>query len=184
LLRAVAQWFGLNAEARVARYADAIPEYETYLAANPNAVNSLAHLAQCKFMTGSPDEAIPLLEKVIRLSPRDPFLYLWYERLGEVHFFQGHLEEAILWLEKACRANPPFPTPHVLLAAAYGLKGDLARAKAELAETLEGLKRRDDDRFGTIAKTRKNSGWNTPPLHDRFERFFITGLRKAGLPEE
>jgi tetratricopeptide (TPR) repeat protein len=38
ILRAVAQGpFGLDGEARVARFADAIPEYETALAANPNA---------------------------------------------------------------------------------------------------------------------------------------------------
>jgi cytochrome c-type biogenesis protein CcmH/NrfG len=57
------------------------------LAANPNNVEVLAHLAWCKFMTGAGEEAIPLLEKAIRLSPRDPFLYLWYTRLGAVHFF-------------------------------------------------------------------------------------------------
>ena len=71
-----------------------------------------------------------------------------------------------------------------MLAAAYGLKADLTRAAAELGETREGLKRRNDDRFGTIAKVRENSEWNTPPLHDRFEQYFITGLRKAGMPEE
>ena len=125
-----------------------------------------------------------MLEKAIRLSPRDPYLYLWYARLGTVHLFEGHLDEAILWLEKARRANPPFRTPHPFLAAAYGLKGDLTRAAAELAETHEALKRRNDDRFGTIAKVRENSEWNTPPLHDRFEQYFITGLRKAGMPEE
>jgi len=185
LLRAVAQGpFGLNAEARTARFADAIPEYESYLDANPNAVNVLAHLAYCKFVTGAPDEAIPLLEKAIRLSPRDPFLYLWQSRLGEVHLFQGDVDEAILWLDKARRANPPNPYPHALLAAAYGLRGDLPRAAAELAETHEALKRRNDDRFGTIAKVRENAVANTPPLHDRFEQYSVAGLRKAGLPEE
>jgi len=183
--RALAQGpFGLDAEARSARFADAIPEYEIYLATNPNDVGVLAHLAWCKFMTGAEEEAIPLLEKAIRLSPRDPRLYLFYTRLGTVHLFQGHVDEAILWLEKARRDNPPFPAPHWQLAAAYGLKDDTARAKAELAEAQETLKRRNDDRFGTIALVRKNSDWNTPVLHERFEEFVITGLHKAGLPEE
>jgi hypothetical protein len=101
-----------------------------------------------------------------------------------VHLFQGRFDEAILWLEKARRANPPFPTPHPLLAAAYGLKGDLTRAAAELAETHEALERRNDDRFGTIALVRKNGDLNTPVLHDRFEQYFLAGLRKAGMPEE
>jgi TolB-like protein/class 3 adenylate cyclase len=186
ILRADAQWsFGLNAEARTARYADALLEYEIYLAANPNAVNVLAHLAQCKFITGSGEEAVPLLEKAIRLSPRDPLRYQWYSRLGIVLFFQGQLDEASLWLDKARRANPQDPVPHALLAAAYGLKDDLARAAAELTESHEAVKRRNDDPFGTIAKTRKNTfWWNTPRLHDAFEQYLIAGLRKAGLPEE
>ena len=182
VLRAVAQGpFGLNAEAGVARFADAIPEYETVLAANPNNVDVLAHLAWCKFMTGAAAEAIPLLEKSIRLSPSDPRLYLWYTRLGTVHFFQGQLDEAFLWLEKARRANPGFPTPHWQLAAAYGLKGDAGRAAAELAEA---LRRTAGDRYSTIARVRANGDLNTPALRDRFENIFLAGLRKAGLPEE
>ena len=184
-LRAVAQGpFGLDAAARAGRFADAIPEYEIYLAANPNAVNVIAHLAWCKFMTGGMNEAIPLLEKAIRLSPRDPLLYLWYFRLGAVHLFQGQLDEAIPWFEKARRANPPFPPSYAALAVAYGLKGDLPRAAAELAKSSEGLRRRNDNRWGSIALVRKNADWNTPPLHDRFEKFWIAGLRKAGMPEE
>jgi tetratricopeptide (TPR) repeat protein len=188
ILRAVAQGlappFGVSAEARVAGFADAIPEYETILAANPNDVRALANLAWCKFMTGAEEEAIPLLEKVIRLSPREPGLYLQYFRLGLVHFFRGRLDEAILWFEKARRANPSFPVAHSLLAAAYGLKGDAARAADELAEFSKAAKRHADSRFATIALVRKNGDLNTPALHDRFEEFLIAGLRKAGLPEE
>ena len=185
MLRAVAQGpFGLSPDARVARFADAIPEYEILLASNPNAVGVLPHLAWCKFMTGAPEEAIPLLEKALRLSPRDPFLYLWYFRLGAVHLFQGRIDEAIPWIEKARRANPPFPPPYAALAAAYGLKDELSRAAAELAEFNEAAKRRNDYRWSTIALVKKNADWNTPPLHDRFEKFWITGLRKAGMAEE
>jgi TolB-like protein/class 3 adenylate cyclase/Flp pilus assembly protein TadD len=188
ILRAVAQGlapaFGLSAEARVARFTDAIPEYETFLAANPNDVRALANLAWCKFMTGAEEEAIPLLEKAIRLGPREPGLYVQYFRLGLMHFFRGRLDEAILWLEKARRANPSFPVAHSLLAAAYGLKGDAARAAAELAEFSEAAKGHADSRFATIALVRKNGDLNTPALHDRFEEFLIAGLRKAGMPEE
>jgi hypothetical protein len=78
------------------------------------------------------------------------------------------------------------PWPHAFLAAAYGLKGDADRASAELGETNEGFRRRGipDNRWGTIALVRKNDALNTPALHERFEEFYITGLRKARLPEE
>jgi predicted Zn-dependent protease len=154
------------------------------LAANPNDVRALANLAWCKFMAGAEEEAIPLLEKAISLSPRDPGLYVQYFRLGIVHFFRGRLDEAILWLEKARRANPSFAVVHSLLAAAYGLKGDAARAGAELAEYYEAAKGHADSRFATIALVRKNGDLNTPALHERFEELLVTGLRKAGMPEE
>jgi TolB-like protein/class 3 adenylate cyclase len=113
VLRAVAQGpFGLNAEARILRFADAIPEYELVIAANPNDVKTLAHLAWCKFMTGAENEAIPLLEKSIRLSPRDPYLYLYYWRLGTVHFFQGpSTRHSFGWKRRAART--PLSSPRI-----------------------------------------------------------------------
>jgi tetratricopeptide (TPR) repeat protein len=88
------------------RCEEAIPEFETALALNPNWLNSLNLLAWCKFMIGSSAEAIPLEERPIRLSPRDPFIGNFYSRIGLVHLLQSHLDDAILWHERARSANP------------------------------------------------------------------------------
>jgi len=188
ILRAVAQggWgaFNLNVEARAARFAEAIPEYELVIAANPNDAGALSQLAWCKFMTGFPADAVPLLDKSIRISPRDPFLYLRQSRLGTVYLFQGQIDAAIEQLENARRANSPFLPTHSVLTAAYGLKGDAARAATELAEAREGLKRRGMDQYQTLTMIRQNSDWNTPPLHEAFEKYFIAGLRLAGWPDQ
>lgn len=182
VLRAQAQGpFGLDAHARTSRFADAIPEYEFSLAANPNNVNALGHLGWCKIMTGAGDEGIQFLEKAARLSPRDPQLYLWSFRIGVAHLFQSRTDDAIVWLEKSRRANPGFSPTHWMLAAAHGLKSETDRAAAELAEA---LRLTGNDRSSTIARVRINSIYNTPPLHDRFENIYLAGLRKAGLPEE
>jgi TolB-like protein/class 3 adenylate cyclase len=53
------------------RYAEAIPEYETVLALDRNYVSALFCLGQCKLITGSIEETIPLVERAIQLSPRD-----------------------------------------------------------------------------------------------------------------
>jgi tetratricopeptide (TPR) repeat protein len=74
------------------RYRDAIPEYETVIASNRNWAFALHGLAQCKFMTGSTDEAIPLAEQAIRLSPRDPFIARWYNWIGRVHLLQSRTD--------------------------------------------------------------------------------------------
>jgi tetratricopeptide (TPR) repeat protein len=54
------------------RWAEAIPEYETVLALDRNSVFSFFALGQCKLYTGSIEEAIPLIERAIRLSPASP----------------------------------------------------------------------------------------------------------------
>src|SRR5262249_23222698 len=67
------------------RFAEAIPEYETVLALDRNWVFGFFALGQCKLFTGSIEETIPLIERAIRLSPRDPELGVWYLNIGNVH---------------------------------------------------------------------------------------------------
>ena len=54
------------------RYAEAVLEYETTIALNPNWAHAYSHLGWCKAMTGSIEALIPAQERAIRLSPRDP----------------------------------------------------------------------------------------------------------------
>jgi tetratricopeptide (TPR) repeat protein len=83
------------------RYKEAIPEYETVLAINRNSVGAIAHLGQCKLFTGSIEETIPLVERAIRVSPRDGQIANWYWRIGVVHMLQSRLDEAIVWFERS-----------------------------------------------------------------------------------
>jgi TolB-like protein len=64
------------------RFEEAISEYETVLALNRNWVQAIAALGYCKFVTGSIEEAIPAQERAIRLSPRDPEIWLYYYWIG------------------------------------------------------------------------------------------------------
>lgn len=64
------------------RFGEAIPEYEMVLASNPNAVFALDAIAQGKFNTGSIEEALPLLQQAIRLSPAIPPFTFFVPRSG------------------------------------------------------------------------------------------------------
>jgi adenylate cyclase len=163
------------------RYAEAIPEYETVLALDRNLVYSFFALGQCKLYTGSIDETIPLVERAIRLSPRDPELGVWYSNIGLVHLLQSRTDEAIIWLEKARNAAPAHPSFRANLASAYGLKGETERAAAELAEA-RGLS--GDDRYTSITRLQAARYWGVPKIRALFETTFFAGLRKAGVPEE
>jgi adenylate cyclase len=80
------------------RFAEAIPEYETVLASDRNWVNAYFGLGQCKLRTGAIEETIPLVERAIRLSPRDPALGVWFHEIGLAHLLQSQTDEALIWL--------------------------------------------------------------------------------------
>jgi len=162
---------------------EAIHEFETVLAFNPNSTGALHLLGWCKWLTGSIDEVIPLAEQAIRLSPRDPYIANRYGRIGAVHLLQSRTDEAIVWLKKGRNADPRQPYNHAFLASAYGLKGEPDHAAAELAEARRLF---GDDRFSSIARLRttENSNWGVPKIRALFETTYFAGLRKAGVPEE
>ena len=150
------------------------------IASNRNSPGALFALGECKLLTGSIDEAIPLEEQAIRLGPRDPFVFNRYLVIGKVHLLQSRTEQAIVWLERARIGNPGSPWPHVWLASAYALKNDLDRAATELAEARRLLGGRG---FSSIAAMRAGN-WGVPSIRELHEATFFVGLRKAGVPEE
>jgi tetratricopeptide (TPR) repeat protein len=100
---------------------EAIPEFETALALDRNLVGAFSSLGWCKLFTGSMEEAIPLAEQAIRLSPRDPGNGWQYLQIGTVHLLQSLTDEAIVWLEKARSAMPAGLIVRSALAAAYAM---------------------------------------------------------------
>ena len=163
------------------RYDEAIPEYETVLAFNRNWLLAIASLGWSKFLTGSMEEAIPLHEQAIRLSPRDPLIGVWYWRIGAVHLLQSRTDEAIPWLEKARNANPAHPHNRAWLASGYALQGDTERAAAELAEARKLVSEGD---YSSIARAKAVAAVGLPKVRALSEATYFAGLRLAGMPDE
>jgi TolB-like protein/Flp pilus assembly protein TadD len=162
------------------RFEQAVSEYETVLSLNRNWVQAIAALGHCKLMAGSIEEAIPAQERAIGLSPRDPKIWSYYFWTGQAHLLQSRVNEAIPWFDKACRANPEHPLPHAYLASAHALTGAAERAAAELklARKLCG-----DDRYSSIAGLQAVGPFGEPKISALFEATYLTGLRKAGMPD-
>jgi adenylate cyclase len=172
---------GLVARAQ-GRPEDAIPEFELVLESDRNFIHALHDLGNCKLLIGLMEEAIPLYERAIRLSPRDPFIGIYYYSIAVVHLLQSRTGDAIHWLEKARRANPELPYVRAFLASAYGLKGKTELAAAELAEA---RKLAADNRYSSIAQLQQALPyWGVSKIRALMEATYIAGLRKAGMLEE
>jgi adenylate cyclase len=162
------------------RQGEARIELETAISLDPNHTVAFRVLGETLVQMGKPEEAIPYIEKSIRLSPHDPYMvgnYLW---LGQCHLLLGHVDQAIELLRKARAANPRAFGTHLSLAGALGLRGDLDEAKAEVAEAIK-LK----PEVNSLAALRAYFPWNTnPPLWALGEKTVNVGLRRAGFPDE
>jgi TolB-like protein/Flp pilus assembly protein TadD len=163
------------------RFAEAIPEYEMVLAVDRNWVNAYFGLGQSKLHTGAIEETIPLVERAIRLSPRDPELGVWFNEIGVAHLLQWNTEGAITWFQRARNAIPAHSKFRSFLAAAYALRGDGERAAAELAEA---RRLSPDDRYSSLVRLRTFYNFDAPKIRALREAAYFSGLRKAGMPEE
>jgi adenylate cyclase len=117
-----------------------------------------------------PDEAVRVMEKAIRLSPRDPQMHLLVHQLAVAHFMSGRYEDAVRRDEESLRLRADQPHVYRILAAAYGWLGRTEEALA----TLEKM-RHTAPQFTLESFRRVNSA----PLVERC----LEGWRRAGWRE-
>jgi adenylate cyclase len=169
---------------RVHRLQDRLPEarieLETAVAIDRNSVFALRQLGQTLMWLGQPEAGIPLIEKAIQLSPRDPSLAGAYWAVGVCHLLLEHTDWALDFLKRARAENPRFWRIHLWLAAALGLKGEVNEAKAVLTES---IKLRPE--VNSLARLRAvGGGIGSPQYWALREKTLNVGLRRAGLPDE
>jgi DNA-binding winged helix-turn-helix (wHTH) protein/TolB-like protein len=73
------------------------------------------------YLNGRFDEAVPVLERALRLGPRDPFRAEWQYRLALAHFGAGHYELARDWSQTAATTNTALVWPPIHAAALHQL---------------------------------------------------------------
>ncbi len=115
-------------------YDKAVAEGERAMALDPS--NHLALQAYASFLTfaGRPEEAFPLFQKAIRLSPFGPASE--YVNFGHALRMTGRFEEAVSAYKKAIQIAPDRVDSHHNLAATYSMMGLEKEARAEVAEVL------------------------------------------------
>jgi TolB-like protein/class 3 adenylate cyclase/Tfp pilus assembly protein PilF len=150
---------------------------------NRNFARGYAQQANELINLGRPDEAPPLVEKAIRLSPRDPSLGVFYWNLGRANFFANRYHAAIPWLQKAVELRPNLWHNWLYLVSAYALTGEDREARKILAEFNTHQLYRDRKFTLTTVEDYERANPNENPVIVEGRKKFHEGLLKAGMSD-
>ncbi len=144
------------------------------VALNPNSAIACGYSGNVRVFAGDYAVAIERCARAMRLSPLDPWMFIFLSTTGHAYFFERRLEEALVWLRRAHQEHPTGPTILLRLASTYAHLGRLDEARATVRRLLELQPQT------TITRLKRRPVFNNHPDAE----FSYEGLRKAGLPEE
>jgi TolB-like protein/Flp pilus assembly protein TadD len=144
------------------------------LALNPNAAHAWMARGSMHAARNQPEAAIEAIERARRLSPFDPYIFLYAVNIAFAHFAARRFELAIEWADRALHGQPRMVAAMRVKVAALAHLGHLGEARAELGHVLA------IDPKLTIAGFRANAHFYLVP---EVLEPFVKGLRLAGLPE-
>jgi adenylate cyclase len=151
------------------RYDEGIAEAERGVELDPNSGYVYYALGFLLRMAGKPKEAIPVIQKALRLEPMAPDNY--NRQLALDYFQAGDCKEAIAMCEKVLKRQPDHLVSRVVNAAIYGACGREEDARKEGTEVL-----RINPKF-TVESFMEHTPYKNPSDRERVAQ----GLRKAGL---
>ena len=144
------------------------------LALNPNAAHAWLFRGNIHAAGNQPEAAIEAIERARRLSPFDPYTFLYAVNIAIAHLAARRFEQAIEWADRALHDQPRLVSAMRVKAVANAHLGHLDAARAELSRML-GI-----DPEPTIAGFRVYAHFLAPEVLE----LYVAGLRLAGLPEE
>ena len=150
------------------QYDRAIAEGERAVILSPGSSMAYEFYAQSLNYAGRSEEAIPLLQKEIRLNPFSPAYTFVF--LGHSFRMTGRFEEAVSAFKEAIKRGHNI-SAHIGLTGTYSMMGREKEARAQAAEVLRINPKFSLDSYAKIL-----------PYKDQSEKDnYINALRKAGL---
>jgi tetratricopeptide (TPR) repeat protein len=123
------------------QFEEAAQEFQAEIANVPDHVQALAYLADSDLQMNHPKDALPMIERAIRINPA---LELPHLDLGILYADEGRREDALKELKVAARLNPNDVHVHWRLARLYHAMGRTAEADVEFRKTKTLTKAADD----------------------------------------
>jgi adenylate cyclase len=141
---------------------------------NPNCAHAWRARGYVLVRQNRPEPAIDAFQRAMRLSPLDPFGFLFTAGIAAAHLAAGRYAEAIEWADRSSREFPRYESSTRYKVIALAHLGHIKEASECLARELElhpGL---------TIAAVK---AIYSVAFASELLAVFVEGYRKAGLPE-
>lgn len=153
------------------RFEDSLAEFEMALRLNPNFSMAQGYYALTLTYCGRWQEAVPSVQRALRLSPRDPLAAVYCGIASYAQYVGRHYDEAMRLAREGIRQRADFVGAHRVLTAAAGMAGQKDIAAAALQQ---------------LRRTQPNISldWiaSQMPIKESSEReHYLEGFRRAGL---
>jgi TolB-like protein len=143
------------------------------LTINPNFALAFAHRALVLIFLNHPDAAVVAAEQAIRLSPRDPRSFVFFQAVAFANLAVGRYEAGLPWAEEALRENAGLPAIRLKLSLCGHLGHADGASDCRLKLSKAGIPPTVPSVMRGIAKG------VAPEIVARI----VEGLRKADLPD-
>jgi class 3 adenylate cyclase/TolB-like protein/rhodanese-related sulfurtransferase len=121
------------------RWIEAIAQFRRLLELHPSADTTYRQLGFCKVAVGEAEEAIPLLQRSVRLDPLSPWNRYAYHRIGQSMLVVGDYATSIDCAQRALATSAGAPVDwcaqcYLLMASAYAFLGSVDLAHRAVTE--------------------------------------------------
>jgi tetratricopeptide (TPR) repeat protein len=136
------------------QFEEAALEFHAELDNVPDHAQALAFLADSYMQLNRSSEAMPLIQKALKIDPNVPRAHL---DLGILYADAGHNDDAIREFKLAAKLTPEDPSPHWRLARLYQAMGNKAEANLEFQKT-SALHKQENETIMTKLKAAQDKG--------------------------
>ena len=163
------------------RFDEAIAEDQRIFDKYPGNAFAYQNMGYAYGRLGQFEKNLELVDKAIRLSPRDPLLFDWYVDKASALLALKQYDQAIEWARRAIELRPDNVTPHMFIVMALALTGQESQAREALQRYLAV-----PGAPTTVGRWKQiRGGYVNEHSDPRFVEYWdrlIEGLREAGLP--
>ena len=140
------------------------------IALDPNSASARYWAGGANMWLGKLDVATAHYNHALRVSPRDPRIFLAQVGLAMINLLNGNYEDGLAWARATVAQRSNFPNGHRAMAACLAMLGRIEEARTASAEAV---------RLNSRTSLINDAPWRRP---EHIERI-TTALHLTGMPE-